>query len=542
MIHNFSYIKPVPQANDLIDIALSKTCRGTPSEVHPSYQISRIRSFYVRKVKHAAEQFETRLSDIIREFPVIEDIHPFYSDLMGILYDRDHYKIALGRINTVKHKVDSICKEYCRLINFGDSLYRCKELKRAALGRMATVIKKLSDSTKYLEEVRQHLSRLPTIDTSARTILICGYPNVGKSSFMNKISNAHVDVQSYAFTTKSIFVGHFDYSDLKWQVLDTPGIFDQPLETRNSIEMQTITALAHLRTAVLFFIDPSESCGFSLVDQIALYENLTPLLSSQVLIVLSKCDLNTLTSIDNQTNTVVVDNQGALDSRLGEFLKNKQWMLVSAEKDINVELARNTICDMLLRERIEDKLSRVRDFTHRIIPHVPRKINEKTEEPHLGMNPIYGLQETEAYFCEHKNDIIPEILNGKNISDFINPSIVDKLSPIEETEKNFVEKRFDILDRETRELYEACNNARISACLKNAFNKRSTIPSGWTRKIDESGAIIQPISQPVEIVKVEKPIFNKKVVRNYAPTKNYLDLKPKHLYRTVSRKHGKKLR
>ena len=48
-------------------------------------------------------------------------------------------------------------------------------------------------------------------------------------------------VQPYAFTTKSIYVGHTDYKYLRWQVLDTPGILDRPLEERNTIEMQSIT-------------------------------------------------------------------------------------------------------------------------------------------------------------------------------------------------------------------------------------------------------------------------------------------------------------
>lgn len=72
-------------------------------------------------------------------------------------------------------------------LHTGDSLYRCKALKRAALGRMCTVVKKLQSSLAYLEEVRKHLARLPSLDTDTRTLLITGYPNVGKSSFMNKV-------------------------------------------------------------------------------------------------------------------------------------------------------------------------------------------------------------------------------------------------------------------------------------------------------------------------------------------------------------------
>ena len=40
----------------------------------------------------------------------------------------------------------------------------------------------------YLEEIRQHINRLPTIDPNTRTLLITGFPNVGKSSFINKVS------------------------------------------------------------------------------------------------------------------------------------------------------------------------------------------------------------------------------------------------------------------------------------------------------------------------------------------------------------------
>jgi nucleolar GTP-binding protein len=31
----------------------------------------------------------------------------------------------------------------------------------------------------------------------------------------------------------------------------------------NTIEMQSITALAHLKSCVLYLIDPSEQCGYS---------------------------------------------------------------------------------------------------------------------------------------------------------------------------------------------------------------------------------------------------------------------------------------
>lgn len=51
-------------------------------------------------------------------------------------------------------------------------------------------MKKQTPSLGYLEQVRQHMSRLPAIDPNTRTLLVCGYPNVGKSSFMNRKTKA----------------------------------------------------------------------------------------------------------------------------------------------------------------------------------------------------------------------------------------------------------------------------------------------------------------------------------------------------------------
>jgi nucleolar GTP-binding protein len=193
-----------------------------------------------------------------------------------------------------------------RLLKYGDSLYRCKQLKRAALGRMATLMKRQGPSLQYLEQVRQHMSRLPSIDPNTRTLLVCGYPNVGKSSFMNKVTRADVEVQPYAFTTKSLYVGHTDYKYLRWQVIDTPGILDRPLEERNTIEMQSITALAHLRAAVLYVLDISEQCGYSLAQQATLFHSIKPLFANKpVLIVANKTDAKSLEELSAEERAVL---------------------------------------------------------------------------------------------------------------------------------------------------------------------------------------------------------------------------------------------
>merc|ERR1719230_686423 len=260
----------------------------------------------MRKVKYCQTTYHEKFTKILEDFPKIDDIHPFYADLCNVLYDRDHFKLALGQVNTTKKICDNIARDYVKMMKYADSLYKCKTPKRAALGRMCTTVKKLAGSLAYLEEVRQHLGRLPSINPATRTLILTGYPNVGKSSFMNIVTNANVDVQPYAFTTKSLFIGHLDYNYVKWQVIDTPGILDHPLEDRNTIEMTAITALAHLPAAVLFFVDISEMCGYPLATQVALFHAIKPLFRNRpLLVILNKTDLRKLTELSAEEKKLI---------------------------------------------------------------------------------------------------------------------------------------------------------------------------------------------------------------------------------------------
>lgn len=91
-------------------------------------------------------------------------------------------------------------------------------------------------------------------------------------------------------------------------MLDTPGILDRPLEERNTIEMQSITALAHLRCAVLYLVDISEQCGYSLTQQAALFHSIKPLFANKpLLIVVNKTDVRSIDSLSADERKLLED-------------------------------------------------------------------------------------------------------------------------------------------------------------------------------------------------------------------------------------------
>ncbi|KAF9050550.1 P-loop containing nucleoside triphosphate hydrolase protein [Panaeolus papilionaceus] len=503
-------IAPVPTAMDFLDIVLSKTQRKTPTVIHKNFKISRIRNFYMRKVKFTQDTFDEKLGAILNDFPMLDDLHPFLSSLLNVLYDKNHYKLALGQLRTARHLIDHVAKDYVRLLKFGDSLYRCKQLKKAALGRMATIMRRQKDPLAYLEQVRQHISRLPAIDPNTRTLLICGYPNVGKSSFINKVTRADVDVQPYAFTTKSLFVGHLDYKYLRWQVIDTPGILDHPLEEMNTIEMQSITALAHLKSCVLYFMDLSEQCGYTVEAQCKLFHSIKPLFTGKpTVLVINKIDVKRLEDLEPDTRAMVDEIINAEDV---------QVVQVSCYSEEGVMELKNKACDALLVHRVENKMkgSKVNSIINRIhvaqpkprddvvrAPFIPDTVKDKKKydkndpdrrklqrdiELEEGGPGVYNINMKQDYILtnpEWKMDIIPEIMDGKNIADFIDPDIAEKLEALEREEEKlqaegFYDSDSDIFDsddeREAQEAKVALSHKIASQSIKKSKKNQARLP------------------------------------------------------------------
>jgi len=62
--------------------------------------------------------------------------------------------------------------------------------------------------------------------------------------------------------------------------------------------MQTITALAHLNACILILLAISETCGYTIPQQISLFNNIKPLFQAKPLvIVLTKIDLSNYQSL-----------------------------------------------------------------------------------------------------------------------------------------------------------------------------------------------------------------------------------------------------
>ena len=310
----FKTIPPIAYSQELIDRAFSRARKKTIQDPDKYF---RKKKTYIARTESFTDTIITTLESYIKQFPSLDQLPLFYQELIHNSLNLDSLRHSLGAIQWAEDTCKNIASSQIKSLRRSTDLEFIHKKQREIHGRCTSIVKQIDKDLQVLRDARDFIVKLPDV-RDVPTIVIAGYPNVGKSSLLSCLSRAKPHIAQYPFTTKSIHVGHMkqekDFFTEQFQLIDTPGLLEQPIDERNDIERIAIIALSHLADIVLFLFDPSESCGYTMDEQQKLLTRLKKeFTEAKFIIVKNKSDL--LSSNPNEISISCITNEGIEELR-----------------------------------------------------------------------------------------------------------------------------------------------------------------------------------------------------------------------------------
>ena len=289
---NFQGLKKIEDCSFYIGLAFRKAnersaiIRG--SKKLKGTRLEKSRKMELLKIDVIRNVLSDRLLGTLKAFPDVDGLPEFYAELVKCTVDYPKLKKSLGALNWAKKKINDMHRNYTIKIRKCRDMKKINDYRREFYGRISSFLKQIKNELNYLEQARRVMRDYPSIKTGIKTITIAGFPNVGKTTLLFRLTGSKPDIQPYAFTTKGINVGYITQDkQKKIQILDTPGTLNR-FDKMNNIEKQAFLALKLLAEKVIYVFDLTEP--YPLDDQIKLYKRVKEM-KKPVIVYLSKTDI-----------------------------------------------------------------------------------------------------------------------------------------------------------------------------------------------------------------------------------------------------------
>jgi nucleolar GTP-binding protein len=301
----FRNIPPILNAKQLLDQSIRRTKK---IQIHDRDKRFEIKKIVIARTVAFITDLLSQLESYVKNFPSIDRLPLFYQEIIDIKIDTNKLKKSLGAVDWARKTVEMVYMTQSSSLTKSGNVEFLKQKQKEIYGRVSSIVKQVDKNLVFLANAQKILRTFPDIE-DIPTVVIAGYPNVGKSSLIRQLSAAKPEIAQYPFTTKQIFVGHMEkmvrYEKKRYQIIDTPGLLDRPLSERNKIERQAIAALRHLADLIVFIFDPSETSGYQMNDQTLMLENIQKLFTDiPFLIVENKVDIKDTGSANRKISCI----------------------------------------------------------------------------------------------------------------------------------------------------------------------------------------------------------------------------------------------
>lgn len=288
---DFQEIPTIEDSDTYLDMAFSKAKKKGKELEQSLRKIDRgdrkKRSSTV-KIEFVREFLNEKLKKVILGFPNLDNLSEFYKELIKATLNYDQLKNSLGSLKWGLQKIREIGYYHSMKLQNADSYEACATVIKGYYGRVSSIMDQVDDDLKYLMKARKQFLEFPAIKKGLFTVCLSGFPNVGKTTLLNKMTGSSAEVNSYAFTTKKLNMGYFKYNYQRVQVIDTPGTLAR-FDKMNTIEKQAELAIKYQADYIVFLFDLSDA-SYSLEKQMRLFEKIHKY-DKEIIVYISKVDI-----------------------------------------------------------------------------------------------------------------------------------------------------------------------------------------------------------------------------------------------------------
>ena len=140
-LNPFANIPTIMTAEEIIEFAHNKSTRLS---MKSSLRITRVERSRIREISRLQEftkQVNTKINDAVEQFPSIDRLHPFYSELTEILVGTDKLKQSLGAVHNCKPAIEDITDKHIQAIKLSEDHRQMKKSRSAAKGRISSILR-----------------------------------------------------------------------------------------------------------------------------------------------------------------------------------------------------------------------------------------------------------------------------------------------------------------------------------------------------------------------------------------------------------------
>lgn len=285
---NFQNLLTVGTADFYLDVAFRKAKEKTDLQRGKviGKRLEKSKALELKRICVVKDSLSSNFTNILKSFPSLNTLPRFYLELVKCTIDYVGMKKSLGALNWAEKKIRYFYGFYAGKIGNCNDLARINSYRREFYGRVSSVVKQIKKELQFLEASRKIMKSYPALKTDIKTAVITGFPNVGKTTLLYKLTGSKPEISDYAFTTKSLNLSYLKHNNRKIQIIDAPGTLNR-FDKMNSIEKQAHLAIKYLADTLIYVFDLTEP--FPLDEQIKLYESLRKE-DKEIIVYLSKTD------------------------------------------------------------------------------------------------------------------------------------------------------------------------------------------------------------------------------------------------------------